>query len=96
MKAYSGGRVWWGSHISTNRRGAGIRTCSPTSSSPTASARRRSAGVDRLESLYHGAKAAGLIYLATVRPELRAERGFECNQSTSRGSEQLFGYHGCK
>jgi conjugative relaxase-like TrwC/TraI family protein len=29
-------RAWWASRISTKPRGAGIRTCTPTSSSPTA------------------------------------------------------------
>ena len=35
IRICSGCRVWWGSLISTRRRGAGIRTCTPTSSCPT-------------------------------------------------------------
>src|SRR4029077_14961610 len=62
---------------STKHRGAATRTCTPTSSCPTANPRRRAPRQPRLQKLTHEAMAAGIIYQATLRHELHAERGFE-------------------
>ena len=70
----AGGR----SPISTKPRAAGIRTCTPTSSSRTASPAPTASWCRSIrKSLYHEAKAAGMIYQATLRHQLHVERGFE-------------------
>ena len=77
-RTWCGCPVWWRSPISTKPRGAGIRTCTPTSSCPTAKPAPTGSlvSIDGT-SLYHEARAAGVIYQATLRRELHQSLGLE-------------------
>ena len=84
-RTWCGCPVWWRSPISTRRRGAGIRTCTPTSSCPTGKPAPTARWCrSTATSLYHEAKAAGVIYQATLRRELHAVAGVRVGSRSTR------------